>query len=67
MFFLNFQYFFFIIVGDSFAGKNFAPIKIIFICKMYKVSLDSKNEDEKKCLLEKQTYQGSAGANAKDI
>ena len=34
---------------------------------MYKVSLDSKDEDEKKCLLKEQTYQGSAGANAKDI
>ena len=48
-------------------GKNFAPIKILDIYKMYKVSLDSKDEDEKKCLLKEQTYQGSAGANAKDI
>ena len=48
-------------------GKNFAPMKILYICKMYKVSLDSKDEDEKKCFLKKQTYQGSAGANVKDI
>ena len=31
-------------VGDSF---TFTPMKVLYICKMYKVSLDSKDEYER--------------------
>ena len=52
---------------DCIEGENFRSHKILYICKVYRLSLNNEDEDKKKCLLEKQTCKELAGADAKDI
>ena len=46
-FFLNFQYNLYAIVVDCWPGKIFTPIKIIYICKVYRLSFNNEDEDKK--------------------
>ena len=47
IFFLNFQYNLYALVVDCWPGKIFTPIKIIYICKVYRLSFDNEDEDKK--------------------